>query len=86
MSNLGISGKMLNAVKLLYFFKIKVSSCVRVNFLYTCTEWLCVAGGLRQGCILSPLLFNLCLDDLVKYMKALDVGINIGDKKICILL
>ena len=56
-SNLGISGKMLNAVKSLYS---SVSSCVKVNSFYT--EWFGVSGGLRQGCILSPLLFNLYLE------------------------
>jgi len=72
---------MFNAVKSLYS---SVSSCVKVNSFYT--EWFCVSGGLRQGCILSPLLFNLYLDDLVKYIKAFNVGIDIGDGKICILL
>ena len=68
---------MFNAVKSLYS---SVSSCVKVNSFYT--EWFYVSGGLRQGCILSPLLFNLYLDDLVKYIKAFNVGIDIGDEKI----
>ena len=73
----GISGKMLNAIMSLYK---SVSSCVRVNTFKT--EWFNVHSGLRQGCILSPLLFNLYINDLAKYIKRL----NIGDEKICILL
>ena len=68
---------MLNAIMSLYKY---VSSCVRVNTFKT--EWFNVHSGLRQGCILSPLLFNLYINDLAKYIKRL----NIGDEKICILL
>ena len=42
--------------------------------------------GLRQGCILSLVLFNLYINDLALYLKALDIGINVGDDKICMLL
>ena len=49
------------AVKSLYS---SVSACVRVNSLTT--DWFNVSSGLRQGCILSPLLFNLFLGNLVK--------------------
>ena len=41
-----------------------VSACGRVNSLTT--DWFNVSSGLRQGCILSPLLFNLILGNLVK--------------------
>ena len=51
--NIGVNGKMLKAVKSLY---TTVSSCVRINGLKT--DWFDVKTGLRQGCCLSPLLFN----------------------------
>ena len=78
---LGIKGNMLMTVKSLYS---SVSACVRVNSLTT--DWFNVSGGLRQGCILSSLLFNLFLDNLVNFFKSLDIGISIGDEKVCILL
>jgi len=53
LSDIGIAGKLLNSVKSLYS---SVFSCVRVNNLHT--DWFEVKCGLRQGCILSPLLFN----------------------------
>ena len=77
----GISGKMLNAIMSLYK---SVSSCVRVNLFKT--EWFNVQYGLRQGCILSSLLFNLCIIDLAKYLKSLNIVVSFGNKKICILL
>jgi hypothetical protein len=77
----GISGKMHRAISSLYSF---VSSSVRVNSLNT--DWFEVRTGLRQGCILSPLLFNLYINDLITYLKSFNVGIDIEGEKICILL
>ena len=76
---LGINGKMIMAVKSLHS---PVSPCVRVSSVTT--DWFIVSGGLRQGCVLSPLLFNLFLDNLV--LKSLYIGISIGDEKVCNLL
>ena len=46
------------AIKSLY---VSVRSCVRINSLKT--DWFDVHCGLRQGCVLSPLLFNLFIND-----------------------
>ena len=76
LSNIGISGKMFSAIKSLY---LSVRSCVRVNSYKT--DWFDVQCGLRQGCVLSPLLFNLCINDLAVFLKSLDLGISLGDEK-----
>jgi hypothetical protein len=81
MFNIGVKGKILTAVQSLY---TSISSSVRVNMLNT--EWFPVKSGLRQGCILSPLLFNMYINDLALYLKALDMGVEYGDEKLCILL
>ena len=50
----GIDGQLLKAVQSLY---LKNEACVRV-----CREegeWFEVGVGLRQGCVMSPWLFNL---------------------------
>ena len=77
LSNIGISGKMFSAIKSLY---LSVRSCVRVNSYKT--DWFDVQCGLRQGCVLSPLLFNLFINDLAVFLKSLDLGISLGDEKI----
>ena len=78
----GINGKMLRAVESLYR---SVSSCVRINGLTT--EWFDVKTGLRQGCPLSPLLFNCFVNDLAETIKAIGKGISIDNgEKVCILL
>ena len=72
---------MLNAVKSLY---TGVSSCVRINGFYT--EWFDVTSGLRQGFSLSPLLFNIFINDLALKIKACGKGVKIDDDTVGILL
>ena len=81
LNNMGISGKIFNAIKALYN---SVSACVRLNGL--CSDWFEINVGLRQGCSLSPILFNLFLDDLACKIKAMGEGIDIGGEKVCLLL
>jgi len=78
---IGVNGKMLSVLQSLYH---NVSSCVRVNGLYT--DWFNVQCGLRQGCSLSPLLFNMFVNDLAEKIKDTGKGICIDDKRISILL
>lgn len=66
---------MFRAIQSLY---VSVRSCV----LVIDSDWFLVFSDLRQGCILPPLQFNLYLDDLVKYLKSLDVGVSIAEEKI----
>ena len=69
------------AIKSLY---VSVRSCVRINSLKT--DWFDVHCGLRQGCVLSPLLFNLFINDLAIYLKSLNLGVKLEDEKVCIML
>jgi hypothetical protein len=46
------------------------------------TEWFNVNSGLKQGCVLSPVLFNIFINSLVTDIKALDIGIDIGGEKL----
>ena len=79
--NMGISNKMLSALQLLY---TDVECCVRVNGFNT--AWFNVETGLKQGCILSPLLFNLYINDLSGEIKMSGKGVIIGDERVAILL
>ena len=61
----GVGGRLLNGVKA--FYK-DANACVRVdgetsgNFE--------IKGGVRQGCVMSPWLFNLYMDGVIREMKA----------------
>ena len=76
-----IQGKMYNAIKALY---CRTFSCINLNGHLT--EWFESLVGVRQGDNLSPTLFNIFLNDLANELNAINLGIKMGDLKICMLL
>ena len=60
LANIGLNGKVHQSQKALY---TNVNCSVRINGYLT--EWFSVLSGLKQGCLLSPLLFNLFLPIIV---------------------
>ena len=77
----GIHGKVLSAIQSLYD---SVSCCVKVNNYLT--DWFDVKQGVKQGCILSPNLFSIYVNDLANDIKNLNCGIDIDAINISILL
>ena len=74
----GINDQLLKTVQSLYE---KSEACVRV-----CRkegEWFEVGVGVRQGCVMSPWLFNLFMDAVMKEVreKAGDIGVTLWDEK-----
>ena len=74
----GINGKLLKAVQSLYE---RSEACVRV-----CREegeWFRVGVGLRQGCVMSPWLFNVFMDGVMKEVRESvgDVGATMWDAR-----
>ena len=73
------------------FFKIILSiytndsACVKID--QECTERFTINQGVRQGCILSPLLFNIFMAALAKKLNALNKNtLEIGEMRINFLL
>lgn len=81
LTSVGISPAMLSALKSIYS---DVQSCVRLNG--QCSSFFSVHAGLKQGCVLSPLLFNMFIDDFVSKVKALELGIQLDDERVGIML
>jgi hypothetical protein len=77
----GIRGKLWRIIKNIY---ANVESCVVVD--EERTEFFKILIGLRQGCILSPLLFDLFINDLVDEIRRCGVGVQVGEDKVGILL
>ncbi len=65
----GLGGRWLKAVKSSY---MNSRACVRVG--NDVSEWFPVRVGLRQGCVMSPWLFNVDLDGVVREVHARLLG------------
>ena len=65
---LGINGKMLRIFKELYN---QVKACVRACNSYS--DFFECAIGLKQGEVISPLLFSLFVDDLELFYKVTQI-------------
>ena len=59
LSSYGLNGKMLQALRSIY---VSVKACVRCNSEKT--DYFNCPFGLRQGCMLSPMLFSLFIKKL----------------------
>ena len=56
-----VGGKLLNGIKSMY---INSLACVRIKGSER--ECFRIDSGVRQGCIISPLLFNVYIDAVMK--------------------
>lgn len=76
-----IDGNIYNSISSIYQ---NLESCVRLNVKLT--DWFICETGVKQGDNLYPTLFAVFINDLVREVNDQDMGINIVDKKLSILL
>ena len=79
---LGIGGNFYKAINAIYS---NTMCCVSVNKGLN-SEWFETKCGLKQGCLLSPLLFNLYVNSLAIAIKDTGLGVDIGEGCMPILL
>ncbi|MEW8546452.1 MAG: reverse transcriptase family protein, partial [Candidatus Thiodiazotropha sp.] len=78
----GITGRMLRIVRSIYE---QVKSCVK--HCHTYSEFFEVYVGLRQGEVISPVLFSLYMEDLELYLQSNDLsGLTLQDITLILLL
>ena len=77
----GVKGQLLASVQAMYEGS---KACVRVYGKLS--EWFVVSKGVRQGCVMSPWLFNIFMDKCVKLAEQNGSGVNIGLLKLWLLL
>ena len=75
--DVGIRGKMWRVLRSLY---AKTESCVEAHG--GLSDWFEVTAGVRQGCILSPLLYDIFIDGLAKEISSKCKGIEMDN--VCI--
>ena len=73
LSQYGISGKFLNSLTAMY---AETECAVEVN--HKCTSYFKVSCGVKQGCLLSPALFNIFINDLLMQLSESNLGIQCG--------
>ena len=74
---MGIRGKAWRVVKNMYR---KVRSCVKIKGMQS--EWWSSGQGVRQGSVLSPLLFSVAINGVINYMRRRGHGIKIGEDNV----
>ena len=63
------------------------SACSCVNVNGSLTEWFDIESGVKQRCVLSPILFSMFINDLIVELRSSGCGIDIdGVIKIASLL
>ncbi len=67
----GVGGKLLSAIKSFYE---EASACVKVS--EETSEHFEIKVGLRQGCVMSPWVFNIYMDGVMREMKRLERSIG----------
>ena len=83
MSNMGFSKHIIDLIWMMYS---EQKAAVRITHGHT--DWFDVEKGVRQGCILSPHLFNVYSEQIMRnaFVEDFTGSVSIGGKKITNLL
>ena len=82
LQNYGIDGNFLNTIKCIYD---RTECAVKIN--NQCTNFFKCSKGVRQGCPLSPTLFNLYINDLIDELnKTNPTPLDLGHEPITCLV
>ena len=77
LESVGVSGKFLEVLQSLY-----MENCMQVKVDDQLSDPFRVGVGLRQGCVLSPMLFSLYINGLIDDLKQIQCGVTSGSTQI----
>ena len=78
----GVKGRLLRAIRSLYK---KSEGCVRVKD--ELSSWFPITQGVRQGCVMSPWLFNVFMDKIVREgMENFVGGVKMSTTEVSVVL
>ena len=82
MKEIGISEHMIQVIRSPYS-----NQEAKVRTEYGDTDSFSIGKGVRQGCVLSPYLFNLYSEYIMRqaHLEELDIGVRVGGRKIYIM-
>ncbi len=72
-AGVGVGGKLLSAIKSSYE---EASACVKISG--ETSEHFEIKVGLRRGCVMSPWLFNIYMDGVMREMKSKVGEVGVG--------
>ena len=81
LKKIGMSGKIVNIIRSMY-----ENTRAKFSMGDLETGWVHSKRGVRQGCVLSPLLFGLYVEELAIRVKGTGLGVNIEDDVLSVLM
>ena len=77
----GIRGKMWRVIRSLYRHTKS-----KILLGQDETDFFDIEAGVRQGCVLSPILFSIFINKMAKEINNSKIGVTVNNKKIAVLL
>lgn len=77
LKHIGVEERVIEVLKSMY-----ENNRVQFTLGNISTKWIENNTGVRQGCVISPTLFNIYLEELIWRIRKADIGVRIGEKKL----